>query len=170
MMRRHPISIPVRRPRRRALGALFGLTLALPTLAGCAIATPFRTSETASSEAGETAIVAITQAELGDDAQLRRAFWRNVDRVEASLARQPGFLGVSMRRRLLGDVAWTMTAWADEESLNAFVASAVHQRAIAEAFGGLAEAQFVRFEVARTDLPVDWSTALERLEAGGRGY
>lgn len=140
-------------------------------LSGCAIATPFRgADEAAPSPEGATAIVAITEATLGDDAALRRAFWTNVDRVEATLQKQPGFLGHSKRRALFDDVAWTMTVWSDEESLDAFVASEAHQTAIAEAFDGVEGARFVRFETERDALPVDWSIALERLETEGRGY
>ncbi|MEL6977897.1 MAG: antibiotic biosynthesis monooxygenase [Pseudomonadota bacterium] len=160
------------RLRARLAARLAALGAAL-SLAGCALATPFETAEGAAPahQTGRaTAIIAITEARLGDDAALRSAFWTNVERVEASLEGQPGFLGHSKRTKLLGDVVWTMTAWTDEDSLDAFVGGEVHQAAIAEAYAGLEGARFVRFEVERGAVPPDWDAALERLEAEGRGY
>lgn len=149
---------------------LIAASLALG-VSGCAIATPFRAADDASSQVYTGAVVvAITEAQLGDDRAGRRAFWRHVDLVTATLREQPGFIGVSLRREILGDTTWTMTVWRDEESLDAFVRSDTHQEAIAAAFGALAGARFVRFEVNGGDLPVDWDAALERLETDGRGY
>lgn len=139
-------------------------------LAGCSVATPFRFSAPDASASGDTVIVAITEARLGDDAAQRRAFWTHVERVEATLEGRPGFLGFSKRTEVFGDLSWTMTAWADEASLDAFVRSETHQTAIAEAYGGLEGARFVRFTMSRAALPPPWSEALERLDRSGRSY
>lgn len=150
--------------RLAALGAALGL-------AGCAIATPFKPAAHAPPGAGDRpAIIAVTEARLGDNRALRRAFWDHVDKVEASLPDQPGFLGFSKRTELFGDRAWTMTAWTDEDSLEAFVRSETHQRAIAAAFGALDGARFARIETTRGAMPPDWDAALRQLDQAGRAY
>ncbi len=141
-------------------------------LADCEVATPFDAAGPSASAVSENAIVivAITEATLSDRNADRKVFWQNVERVEASLEGQSGFLGISRRLEVLGDRAWTMTAWEDEESLRAFVSGQVHQRAIDEANGGLADSRFVRFKVPSNALPVSWDEALAKLESEGRAY
>ena len=149
--------------------------LSLFALGSCATATPFRgpgydAKLGVTLPGGEPVVVAVTQATLGDDADDRAAFWDHVSRVEASLTDRPGFIGYSKRASVFGGEAWTMTVWADETSLTAFVRSDAHQAAIREAFGGLADARFARFAIAREDVPVSWDEALVRLDEENRGY
>ena len=157
-------------PRR-----LFGLFLTLLSLGGCAIATPFRgpgydADAGVAADRPETVVVVLTEAVLRDEGADRSAFWDNVGKVEDSLAAQPGFIGYSLRRELLGDRAWTMTAWRDEASVAAFVQSPVHQTAIAEGLGALQATGFARIEVKRDELPLDWERAVEILAASERRY
>ena len=149
--------------------------LSLFALGGCATATPFRgpgydPKAGVTLPGAEPVIVAITQATLGDESDSRAVFWDHVSRVEASLGNRPGFVGYSKRAEVFGDEAWTMTVWADEASLTAFVRSDVHQAAIREVFGRLADARFARFAVEREDVPVSWDQALVRLDEENRGY
>ena len=155
------------RQSRRILLAITGLF----GLAGCEVATPFAASGNANGTA-ETAmaLIAITEATLSEDSAERKVFWKNVERVEASLDGHPGFLGMSKRIEVLGDKAWTMTAWEDQESLRAFVSSQVHRRAINESSDGLSDSRFVRFEVPRSAVPVSWDKALAKLDSEGRAY
>ncbi|MEL6281892.1 MAG: hypothetical protein AAFQ73_03955 [Pseudomonadota bacterium] len=140
-------------------------------VSGCAIATPFEFAEDAPAPTSSSrVVVVITEAQLGDDSVQRRIFWRHVTHVEASLKSNARFLGFAKRLELFGDRAWTMTAWADTESLDAFVRSDAHQTAIAEAYGGLKGARFARVEMARSELPPDWSRMLELLDETGRSY
>lgn len=157
-------------PRR-----LLGLFLALLSLGGCAIATPFRgpgydSADGVAADRPETVVVVLTEAVLRDDRAGSSAFWDNVGKVEDSLAQQPGFIGYSLRRELLGDRAWTMTAWSDEASIAAFVHSPTHQTAIAEGLGALQATGFARIKVKRDDVPLDWERALEILAASERRY
>lgn len=151
------------------------LTFAVLGLSGCAIATPFK-GPGYNSNKGVTAsgagpvTIAITQAVLKDDGMKRKSFWNQVSSVEASLANQPGLIGYSLRRELIGDNSWTLTAWVDEDSLRAFVEDVPHQDAIRDASGALMQARFVRTTLARADLPLSWTTALEILEQKGRWY
>ncbi len=154
---------------------LFGLLLALISLSGCAISTPFRgpgydEAEGVAAGRPETVVVVLTEARLRDDRAGSAAFWDNVSKVEDSLAEQPGFIGYSLRRELLGDRAWTMTVWADETSIAAFVQSPSHQTAIEEGLGALEATGFARIEVRREEVPLDWERAEEILAASDRRY
>jgi hypothetical protein len=169
-----PQTVP-NRQKRLPFTRWIVLTLAVLGLSGCAIATPFKGPGYSSSK-GVTAsgsgpiTIAITQAVLKDDGAKRKSFWNQVSSVEASLASQPGLIGYSLRRELIGDTSWTLTAWVDEDSLRAFIEDVPHQDAIRDGRSALAEARFVRATLARTDLPLSWTTALEILEQRGRWY
>ena len=156
-------------PRTRSSSArrIGLLTAAFATLAGlattltsCAFATPFsgpgRTPE------GGSVYVAVTNAVLHPDK--RRAFDEHTRRVVASLPSHNGYLGHSVRGRILGNEVWTMTVWRDEESLDAFGESPVHRTAIREGLGGVRTAKFLRFEW-HEDRPPSWGVILHRLEA-----
>jgi len=144
-------------------------------LSACAIATPFK-GPGFSAGRGVTApgtgpvTVAITQAVLGDDKAKRRSFWSNVGLIESSLDGQPGLIGYSLRRELLGDNTWTLTAWSNEDSLRAFVEDIPHQDAIRSSASGMTQARFARITVNREELPLSWSKAIEILEQQGRWY
>lgn len=137
-------------------------------LGGCQLATPFRGPDLPPASPHDTAIVAITHVVFNDDRAARRHFWDAVAHVEDSLDRRPGFLGFSKRTRLWGGEAWTMTAWTDEASLQAFVASPAHQGAMGTGYAALAEARFARVSLARHALPLDWTKALDILDREGR--
>ena len=151
------------------------VALSFLALGGCAIATPFQ-GPGFDAEAGVAAaadarlLVVVTEADLGGTWFERRTFWRNVTKVEASLADRPGFIGHAKRTEVFGSKAWTMTVWTDEAAMHAFVTGDVHQRAIAESYPALAGARFARLTVASTDVPVSWDRALAALAADGRSY
>ncbi|MDJ0951410.1 MAG: hypothetical protein QNJ94_21065 [Alphaproteobacteria bacterium] len=144
-------------------------------LGGCAISTPFRgpgydPNKGVTLEGEGKVVVSLTEAVLRADGERRPVFWANVGRVEASLEGREGLVGYAMRRQLFGNQAWTMTVWADEASLIAFVESAAHQTAIREAGGALEAARFARVAIDREDIPISWERALELLDSGSRQY
>jgi heme-degrading monooxygenase HmoA len=151
---------------RLALAAAFA-----GALAGCAIATPYKTTDAgAALPKNAPTVVAVTLAVVSDDRAARKVFWENVWRIERALPEQPGLLGYSLRQELLGNKAWTMTAWRSEEDLRRFVASPLHRQAIDATPPALVDSRFVR--VARTNgqLPLRWDEALEELSRGRQGY
>ncbi len=140
-------------------------------LAGCAIATPYKTTDAGAALPKDApTVVAVTLAVVSDDRAARKVFWENVWRIERALPAQPGLLGYSLRQELLGNKAWTMTAWRSEEDLRRFVASPLHRQAIDATPSALVDSRFVR--VARTNgqLPLRWDEALEELSRGRQGY
>ena len=58
-----------------------------------------------------------------------------------------------------------MTVWADEDALEAFVASRLHREAITAALVAIDKARFHRYRVPMRSLPPDWSMALAQLES-----
>ena len=151
-------------------GILAG-TLAL--LGGCAISTPFKGpgydpgSGVTAANGQQTVVVALTHAMIGDS---RGNFDRAVRRVADSLEQQPGLIGYSLRKHVLGNEAWTLTVWRDEASLEAFVRSPAHQQAMRDATGELALASFRRIELPAAEIPLDWTTALDYLAAPQKTY
>ncbi|HEX8876543.1 MAG TPA: antibiotic biosynthesis monooxygenase family protein [Phycisphaerales bacterium] len=154
-------------PRYKSSVRLIGLfAAALATLAGlastlgsCALATPF--SGPGRSSDGDRVFVAVTNAVLHPDK--RRAFDDHTRRVIESLPSHEGYLGHSVRGRVLGNEVWTMTMWRDEESLDAFIESPVHRTAIREGLSGVRTAKFLRFEWS-DETPPGWAEILRRLE------
>ena len=142
-------------------------------LSGCAISTPFRgpgfdSSGGVTAANSGTVYVSITRATYSRESSARTEFWDHVDRVEDSLGSQSGFIGFSKRRELFGNTAWTMTVWTDRSSMQAFVSSDAHRTAIASSPRTLEGASFHGFEVSADEVPVPWTTALDRLASDPR--
>lgn len=159
------LSAPALRRKRPPIG-LFFLTV---FLSGCAIATPFRDNPGTHAKAG-SAIAAITEAQLGADRAARSRFWDGTRRVEQALMQQPGFLGYSIRREILGNRAWTMTVWQSEADLLRFVQSEVHREAIRIGRAALVSGRFARVPLAPGEKSLSWAKALEAIESGRNLY
>lgn len=143
------------------------LVLGLLALGGCAIGTPYKTVA-APPDSSETVVVALTWATL--DPQRRAAFDRYTSRLVETLPRQPGLLGYSVRRELLGNEVWTMTVWSGDEARRNYVYSPLHQEAITETYGVIRQARFARYVTTAAELPPTWPAALKRLEAAKDSY
>ena len=142
-------------------------------LGGCVFSTPFRTvgnPPTSSDAAPETVVVAVTHAVLGDDSEANDTFWRYVWIVQDTLPTRPGLVGYGLRREILGGQAWTVTVWADEQSLKDFVSSDAHRGAMRSGMSALKEARFARFEAPRDQVPISWERALAELEKQNGTY
>lgn len=144
-------------------------TLLLFALPSCTLATPFRGPGYSPSDGidmtvatGDSVVVAITHARL--DRAKKRLFFDEVDKIAATLDQQPGFIGSSLRFRVLGNEAWTLTAWRDEDSLLDFVVSDVHQDAIDVGRPATTLERTHHFEVPITELPIPWERALAALD------
>lgn len=147
---------------------LFSLISAIG-LSACSVSTPFQGQ--VFTEANEkTVYVGITHATLRNDLQSRSLFFDYVKEVEDSLPQNPGFLGFSKRLALFGNDAWTMSVWDDQTSMEAFVRSEPHQRAIRNAMASLTSARFARIEIEAAEAPLTWDEALKVLESDSRSY
>ena len=104
------------------------------------------------------------------DSSNRGPFDENAKRILTELDRQRGFVGYSLRSRILGHEVWTMTVWCTAADLEAFVASRAHQRGIRGGMPSVSKARFARVIVRRRDLPLSWETALEVLRDRGDSH
>lgn len=160
--------------RRRKLALISGglvciaSAVGLQSLAGCAIASPFRGPGYERGRGvtmpgtGETVTVGITHAVL--DGKTRAAFDDYTNRTIASLPKNDGFIGHSARTRLFGNEVWTMTAWRNEAALEAFSVSPTHLAAIREGLSAVNQAQFLRMQVPKDQVPPSWDDVLARLK------
>ncbi|MFM9879951.1 MAG: antibiotic biosynthesis monooxygenase family protein [Burkholderiaceae bacterium] len=128
-------------------------------LSGCAISTPFKTI----SSTPPTVVMVVTHAVL--DPNNRAAFDAQTSRVLESLSGQPGLVGYSVRRQLLGNEVWTMTVWASEASRAEFVTSAAHRTAMVNGNSALQTIRLLRVELPQSAVPMAWADALQLLEA-----
>jgi heme-degrading monooxygenase HmoA len=147
-----------------------GILTLLGALGGCAIATPYREVAAPGGSGAAPAVVAITEARLGGDRASRAAFWHGVREVERSLPTQPGLIGYTLRRELLGNTTWTMTVWESDDALDRFVGGAAHRRAMQAGDAAIASVRFARLSRARDAGPPPWPEALDALARRGQGY
>jgi heme-degrading monooxygenase HmoA len=160
-----------RRSGRTFIGglvALCGAAAGMLGLSGCRMATAFRGDGYAPGAGvrlagvGETVTVGITNAVL--DNSKRGPFDDFTRQTVESLPGTPGYIGHSVRTVILGNEVWTMTVWRDEQALDAFVESPVHQQAIRQGLAAVTSARFLRFEWPTRSVPPSWDEVLERLK------
>ena len=139
--------------------------------ASCRVATPFRGPGFDDDDGGvrvevpDSVVVAITAGRI--EAGGTRAFSASLDEVLSAMPANDGLVAFSVRRELFGDRVWTMSAWRDDDSLDRFLASPEHVRAVRE--GGIPRdaVDFVRLMLPKALLPLSWTQA-ERLLDGER--
>jgi hypothetical protein len=137
-------------------------------LAGCTIATPYRSVPGQAAAPGETHVVALTHAVL--DPAIRRDFDRQTEAIFNVLGQQPGIVGYAVRRQFFGNEVWTMTTWRDEAARARFVTSQMHRDGIAAGGKAVRQGRFVRIEVPAAETPIPWSRALTLLESSAATY
>ncbi len=151
------------------------LLILLVNLSACKVSTPLTApagdpSGTWEGEGGVT--IGLTLAITGKDRAQNKVFWHHVKTVQQSLAdgNHTGLIGFSIRREIFGHRAWTMTVWKDGESLDAFVMSEVHQKAMEGGSEALTGSSFARIIYPGDRLPLSWEEAEGLLEREGRHY
>lgn len=83
-------------------------------------------------------------------------------RITAQLRRSPGLLGYALRAEPLAGRFWTLSAWRDEESLDAFVRTPPHARTMTALAARMGATRFIRWTLAGAQLPPGWDDALRR--------
>ena len=128
-------------------------------LGGCAIGRPWRGPGLTRDHGGAPVIVSVTHAVVD------RSRGGNFDDYVWIVARAmddrefAGLVGYSIRKEILGDEVWTVTAWTSEDALVAFVRSGTHQRAIASAGKAIVSMRTQRVWLPPSELPVSWERA-----------
>jgi heme-degrading monooxygenase HmoA len=76
-----------------------------------------------------------------------------------------GAIGFSLRAKVLGKTAWTLSVWENEADLQAFSGGQPHRQVMADLGPSLSGAKFVRWTVPGSALPPHWDEALKRLRS-----
>jgi len=142
------------------LAALPLLILALP---GCAYTSPWKRTKLGKKLMGsnQPVLVSLTQAQR--KARQRGPFFDQVRSVLADLPARDGLLGYAFRFELLGDKAWTITAWRDEAARDQFVFRGAHRDAMRKTDEVLESCRFGSLHLLSGDLPPAWPKVLEIL-------
>ncbi|PYT71647.1 MAG: hypothetical protein DMG39_12405 [Acidobacteria bacterium] len=82
--------------------------------------------------------------------------------IGKQLASAQGLLGYSLLARPLSTRFWTLSAWANEEALRAFVQHPPHQNIMTVLASHMDKTQFARWTVKGFQLPLQWDDALRR--------
>jgi heme-degrading monooxygenase HmoA len=82
--------------------------------------------------------------------------------------RSPGALGLSLRAEPLRRTFWTVSAWTDQEAVNAYASAEPHRSAMRAKRKVMRESTFVFWNVPASDLPITWDE-VERRIAEKRG-
>jgi quinol monooxygenase YgiN len=148
--------------------ALAAAALASPLLAGCRIGYSFRgpgydaTRGVVHPDANKQVYFAITRGDIA--AGSRANFSEQLRAVLDTMGEHDGLVGYAVRRELFGSRVWTMSAWVDQASMERFVRSEAHRKAVAQ--GGIPRSSFIaafsHVDVER--VPITWTDAERLLE------
>ncbi len=141
----------------------------LLALDGCTVARPFARPTAAPQLAPDDPVVVVVswarlhieQRDIFDD--YTRKLIAALDRGDYA-----GLVGFSVRRELLGDEVWTMTAWQNDEAMRAFAEGELHGAAMREAYDAMVDFRTLRLVVPARDVPLAWKDAVTRLEAAAK--
>src|SRR5713226_8373678 len=95
-------------------------------------------------------------------------FLRYLFQIQKQLRATPGVIGYSLRAKVLSRNFWTLSAWADEETLMDFVAKIPHAQAMKAMEPHMGPTKFTKWKVLGTALPLRWEEAMERSQKGER--
>ncbi len=128
-------------------------------LSRCSYTAPFRRVESISQDARVILTLSAVEHQKGQ----RKPFFDDTKRVLADLPNHAGLVGYSYRFQLLGNKAWTMTAWKDEASRNQFSQSPVHLSAVRNSPITAQNMRFMSVTVLASSLPMSWDEAIRLL-------
>lgn len=117
----------------------------------------------AASQLASSALVALSLTHARIHPDQRGAFERATLALFRQLSVADGLLMYSIRRELLGDQAWTMTAWTTDAHRARFLASEMHANALLSARESIRSMRSLRHAVPVSDLPLRWGKVLRLL-------
>ena len=107
-------------------------------------------------------VVTMTRLPLRRHARIpavMRATWR----IVRELARSDGLVGYSLKADLIAKTFWTISAWKSTASLESFVGSDVHLRAMTDIGPHMNEPRIDTTVMQGTDVPPSWPHVRQRL-------
>jgi heme-degrading monooxygenase HmoA len=115
-------------------------------------------------------ILAISYIEINKSSSELSKFWEHVFLIKNKMSENPGILGVTIRRGIFSNKAWTMTVWKDESFLEDFVEGEKHRLAIQEGKSSMLKSKFYRSTRKYSELPIKWEEAERLVEENGVEY
>ena len=94
-------------------------------------------------------------------------FFRRVTAIRKQLAVAEGLIGYSLQAKPLARRYYTLSVWASEEAMDAFVRRDPHRTAMAALTRDMAPTRFERWTVRGEAMPT-WDEALRRLSSEAR--
>jgi hypothetical protein len=92
-------------------------------------------------------------------------FLRLTMAIRGQLARSEGLVGYTLTTEIPSKRFLTLSAWSDEEHLNAFAAAMPHLEVMRKLRPHMEPTTFVTWGAQASELPVSWKTARERIAA-----
>ncbi len=163
----------------RGFGSKFGCASALATtvlivflVSSCRVGYSFRgpgydaDRGVVHQDAQRQVFVAVTRGDL--EAGSQSEFANELRAVMDSMSEHDGLVGYSVRKELFGSRVWTMSVWIDRASMERFVHSAAHRRAMAS--GTIARGSFITAAAVMntSSTPPGWAEAGRMLESRAR--
>ncbi|MEM7013787.1 MAG: antibiotic biosynthesis monooxygenase family protein [Verrucomicrobiota bacterium] len=92
------------------------------------------------------------------------AFFKELRQVLDAIPESEGLIGYAVRKELLGNKVWTLSAWTSRDALKRFVSSESHRQAVKA--GGISPATVhsVTLEMSPSELPISWKRVENILE------
>ncbi|MFD9004701.1 DUF3291 domain-containing protein [Streptomyces sp. NPDC059582] len=84
--------------------------------------------------------------------------------VFQQVRRSPGVIGASLQAEPLKRTFWTLSAWRDQDALNAFNRTDPHAKSVRRLRPGMKGSVFVFWNTERDQLPISWDEAKRRLD------
>ncbi|MFE6285150.1 DUF3291 domain-containing protein [Streptomyces sp. NPDC057877] len=109
-----------------------------------------------------TAVVMASRLELRSLLSVPRFFVLSLVILRQVRAAE-GSIGVSLRAEPLKRTFWTLSAWRDQRSLDAFARTDPHAVSVRRLRPGMKRALFVFWRTGHDQLPVSWDDARRRL-------
>jgi len=87
--------------------------------------------------------------------------------IQRQLSRTEGLLGYSLLAQPLGKTFWTLSAWQNQQALDAFVAAAPHSDVMRKIRPFMLDPAFHSWSARGDELPPTWHGARQRLSTMG---
>ena len=94
------------------------------------------------------------------------AFLNFTFQIQKQLRTTPGIMGYSLRAKPLSRNFWTLSVWADEQTLMDFVAKVPHGQAMRAMMPHMGPTKFTKWQVSGSALPLRWEEAMQRSKRG----
>jgi quinol monooxygenase YgiN len=142
-----------------SLTLLAMLSSLMVLFSACTVSTPFPKHKIESSVNADEKVTLVLTRIIIDRSQ-RAEFDHQTRNVIESMPHQTGLIDFSARREIFGDTGWTMSIWVNDDALEKFVSSKVHQEAIKKSTPAITTVEVKRLKMTRQDLPNSWSQVL----------